>query len=219
MENKSARALTCPECGGDFSASDLLDGDSVVTCLNCGRKYSTSEIFHQSTEEKVEEIRSRAYTDVEKDRMKAYTEVEEGKRKLEHERLQFEYEKLKQKNKEKQQKERSKHLKVIIPIVASFLGIALIVLSVVGFALSGFNSDPDAIRIGISYEDLEGMHYSEVVELLEDKGFTNITTTDDGWNLFQKSGTVKSVSIDGCSEFYGFSKFLPEDLVIIYYYS
>ena len=125
----------------------------------------------------------------------------------------------KEKAKVKQQKERNKHLKVIIPIVASFLGITLIVLAVVGFALRGFNSDPDAIRIGVSYEDLEGMHYSEVVELLEEKGFTNITTKDDGWNLLQKSGTVKSVSIDGCSEFYGFSKFLPDDLVIIYYYS
>ncbi len=119
MENKSARALTCPECGGDFSASDLLDGDSVVTCLGCGKKFSTSEIFHQSTDEKVEEIRARAYTDVEKDRTKAYKEVEQGKQKLEYEKIKHENDKAEKTEKEKEIAifKKSKFRKVLIVFI------------------------------------------------------------------------------------------------------
>lgn len=119
MENKSARALTCPECGGEFSASDLLDGDSVVTCLGCGKKFSTSEIFHQSTDEKVEEIRARAYTDVEKDRTKAYKEVEQGKQKLEYEKIKHENDKEEKAEKEKEIAifKKSKFRKVLIVFI------------------------------------------------------------------------------------------------------
>lgn len=91
MEVKSAKSLTCPECGGDFSAADLLDGDSFVTCLRCDKKFRTADILRQSTDEKVEEIRAKAYTEVEKDRTQAYREVEQGKRELERERMQHEF--------------------------------------------------------------------------------------------------------------------------------
>ena len=101
MENKSARPLICPDCGGEFSATDLLDGDSVVTCLNCGKKYNISEILHKTLDERIEEIKQNAYRDVETERIKsfenvekektqAYREVEEGKRQIERERMQFE---------------------------------------------------------------------------------------------------------------------------------
>ena len=90
MEKKSASALKCPECGGEFAASDLLDSDEFVTCLGCGKKFRTADIFQKTTDEKVEEIRARAYVEVEKDRTQAYREVEEGKRKVEFEQIQQE---------------------------------------------------------------------------------------------------------------------------------
>ena len=73
---RSASSLVCPECGGEFAASDLLDGDSVVTCLNCGKKFSTSEILRKSSEVEAEEIRSKAYRDVESERTQAYREAQ-----------------------------------------------------------------------------------------------------------------------------------------------
>ena len=122
MEKRSASALVCPECGGEFAASDLLDGDSVVTCLNCGKQFSTSEIFHKSTDERVEEIRSKAYTDVEKDRTQAYRDVEEGKRKIEYERMKREFDREDKQEQEKEVKafKKSKfRIVLIISIVFS----------------------------------------------------------------------------------------------------
>lgn len=112
MENKSARPLICPDCGGEFSATDLLDGDSVVTCFNCGKKYNISEILHKTLDERVEEIKQNAYRDVETERIKsfenvekektqAYREVEEGKLSLEREKIQREINKEKKEEKEK----------------------------------------------------------------------------------------------------------------------
>lgn len=229
MEKKSASALVCPECGGEFSASDLLDGDSIVTCLNCGRRFSTSEILRKSSEVEAEEIRSSAYRDIEHERTQAYREaeaertrayrdVEEGKRKLEEERLKFEHQRIKDRNRKERSTSRKKFLKVFLPIFGGILGLALIIFAIVGFALRGFNTDPSAIRLGVSHEDFEGMDYLDVEDMLQEKGFTNIILKEEGWNIFKKSGEVKSVTIDGCDEYYGYSKFLPDDQIIIYYY-
>lgn len=230
MEKKSASAIVCPECGGDFSAADLLDGDSIVTCLNCNRRFYTSEILRKSSEVEAEEIRSSAYRDVERERIQAYREteaektrayrdVEEGKRRSESERLKFEYRKMKAQINAKEVRLLKKALKIVIPIVAGLLVLSLLVFSIVGLVLHGYNPNPTAIRLGISYEDFQGMQYTEASNILEDKGFTNIMLQDAGWHLLKKSGEVKQVTIDGCDEFYGFSKFLPDDLIIIYYYS
>lgn len=129
MENKSASALKCPECGGDFSAADLLDGDSIVTCLNCNKRFSTSEILHKSTDERVEEIRSKAYTDVEKDRTQAYRDVEEGKRKIEYERMKREFEREDKQEQEADVKAFKKSKFRIVLIIA-------IVFSVMLFAVA-----------------------------------------------------------------------------------
>ena len=40
-------AITCPECGGNFSHEDLLDGDKIVTCLTCGKSFLTSDILKE----------------------------------------------------------------------------------------------------------------------------------------------------------------------------
>lgn len=229
MEKKSASALVCPECGGDFSASDLLDGDSIVTCLNCGRRFSTSSILKKSSEVEAEEIRSSAYRDVEHERTNAYREAEaertrayrdvEGeKRKVEYERIRLDYQKMKNKEKGEKRKSTKKALKVVIPLVSSALALFLIIFSIFGFVLRGISFDSSAIRLGVSYEDFEGMQCSDVSDLLKEKGFTNIITKEESWNIFKKSGEVEKVTIDGCDEYYGYSKFSPDDQIIIYYY-
>ena len=125
MENKSASALKCPECGGEFAASDLLDGDSIVTCLNCGKRFATSEIFHKSTDEKVEEIRSKAYTDVEKDRTQAYRDVEEGKRKIEYERMKREFDREDKQEQEAEIKAFKKSKFRIVLIISIIISVML----------------------------------------------------------------------------------------------
>ena len=240
MEKKSASALTCPECGGEFAASDLLDGDSIVTCLNCNKKFRTSEILRKSSEVETEEIRSSAYRDVEHERTKAYREAEQertrayrevehdrteafreaerARQKVEKERLKFEYKKVKDRKSKERSAVTRKVLKIVLPIASGIAILGVLLFLIIGLALRGYNTDPNAIRAGISSEDLEGMNYYEVAELLQEKGFTNITLHNEGWHLLKEKGEVKSVTIDGCDEFYGFSKFLPDDLIIIYYY-
>lgn len=129
MDKKSATSLVCPECGGEFAASDLLDGDSIVTCLNCNKRFSTSEILHKSTDERVEEIRSKAYTDVEKDRTQAYRDVEEGKRKIEYERMKREFDREDKQEQEAEVKAFKKSKFRIVLIIS-------IVISVMLFAVA-----------------------------------------------------------------------------------
>lgn len=240
MQKKSASALKCPECGGKIAASDLLDGDSIVTCLNCDKKYRTSEVLRKSSEVEAEEIRTsayrdierertqayreaesertRAYRDVEYERTKAYREAELAKQKLETERLEYEYKKLKDRNRRERSESTKKALKTIIPLVSSFLFLGVFVFLFLGVLLRGFHSNPDAIRVGVSSEDLVGMNYYEVAELLQEQGFTNIKLHNEGWHLLKDKGEVKSVTIDGCEDFSSFSKFMPDDVIIIYYY-
>ena len=146
MEKKSTSALICPECGGEFAASDLLDGDSLVTCLNCGKKFSTSEILHKSTEERVEEIRSKAYTDVEKDRTQAYRDVEEGKRKIEYERMKREFDREDKQEREAEIKafKKGRFSKVILCFMVIFAALAVacfmnngIIAGIIALASSG----------------------------------------------------------------------------------
>lgn len=80
--------------------------------------------------------------------------------------------------------------------------------------------NPNAIVINYSDDDLKKMKYTDVLELLEKQGFKNIKVYEtklysDLYELWQ----VKSISIDTDDNFYKGDYFLPDDLIIIYYYS
>jgi len=47
-KKSKTKAITCPACGGNFSSTDLLDGDKIVTCLDCGKSFLTSEILKEN---------------------------------------------------------------------------------------------------------------------------------------------------------------------------
>ena len=118
------------------------------------------------------------------------------------------------KDKQKRNKDRNA---VIIGLCCMF--VPIIIISVMWFVFGGgINTNPDAIKVGISYEDVEGQYYEDVIEIFEKNGFTNIEARADGWHLLHKSGTVKSVTIDGKEEFYSFSKFSKDAKIIILYY-
>jgi hypothetical protein len=84
----------------------------------------------------------------------------------------------------------------------------------------GYVDNPNAIIISYSDEDLIYMQYTAVVELLEKQGFKNITIYETKLDVdYHEVGEVESISIDTDSNFNKGDYFLPDDLIIIYYYS
>lgn len=115
-------------------------------------------------------------------------------------------------------KKESKKKKRPIIIALCCIFVPIIIICFIWFALGGLNTNSDAIKIGISHKEIEGQYYEDIIELLEDKGFTNIDAREDNWSLIHKSGAVKSITIDGKDEFYSFSKFSEDANIIILYY-
>ena len=111
-------------------------------------------------------------------------------------------------------KKRKKTTKIVL--LSVFIPLILIITSIV--IITTLTADPNAIKAGVSYDDVEGQYYEDVIEIFEKNGFTNIEAREDGWHLLHKSGTVKSVTIDGKEEFYSFSKFSKDAKIIILYY-
>ena len=114
----------------------------------------------------------------------------------------------------KPKKKRKKTTKIVL--LSVFIPLILIITSIV--LITTLTADPNAIKAGVSYDDVEGQYYEDVIEIFEKNGFTNIEAREDGWHLLHKSGTVKSVTIDGKEEFYSFSKFSKDAKIIILYY-
>lgn len=108
--------------------------------------------------------------------------------------------------------------KAILITLASLAGAALICFLIFGVACRGFSTDPEAIKLGVNSQTLMTMDYQDVEEVLRDKGFTNIRLEDSKAWFLVESGDVWQISIDGQKNFYKFSKFSKDDLVIIYYY-
>lgn len=108
--------------------------------------------------------------------------------------------------------------KSILIACALIWGAIIIAFLIFGLACRGYNSDPEAIRIGIGSETLVTMNYEDVEEILREKGFTNIRLDNSKGGLFKKSGEVWQISIDGVQSFFNFSKFSKDDLIIIFYY-
>ena len=108
--------------------------------------------------------------------------------------------------------------KVILIVLASLAGTALICFLIFGVACRGFSTDPEAIKMGINSQTLLTMDYQDVEEVLREKGFTNIRMEDSKAWFLVESGDVWQVSIDGMKNFAKFSKFSKDDLIIIYYY-
>lgn len=110
------------------------------------------------------------------------------------------------------------HEKIILIIAGSLAGVALILFLIFGVACRGYNPDPNAIEMQCNSQDLLLTDCDDAVQMLSAKGFTNITTAKVQGFFFTKSGTIQKITIDGCENFYGYSKFSPNDLIIIYYY-
>ena len=82
-------------------------------------------------------------------------------------------------------------------------------------------ADPNNIFMSSSSSSLKGRNYNEVVDLLRNIGFTNITTqiATNSPGLFDKNNTVEHILIGGETDFSINDYFNKETPIIIYYYS
>ena len=126
--------------------------------------------------------------------------------------------------KEKKKIERAnsrKNAKKYKPLIITITAIlaSLFVIWIIISLITNAPQDPNLIKVGISSSDAFGEHYEDVIEILEKSGFTNIEARDDGWNLFAKPGSVKSISINGDKEFSSWDRFDKDAVVVILYNS
>ena len=128
--------------------------------------------------------------------------------------------KIAQKQKAEIKKEKQKNNKKRNDIIVEICGfVFIIIVCLIPFIFGGgINADPNAIKVGISFEEVKGQYYEDIIDAFEIKGFTNIEAREDGWHLLHKSKTIKKVTIDGKEEFYSYSKFSKDAKIIIFYY-
>lgn len=196
--------LICQNCGGIFNREDLTDGDEIVTCIYCNTTYSADDIFRRSEKERLEEIRVNSHKAIEKE-----------KHQLQHD---IELEKIKS-SVEREKEENRQNNKLLLGLAVFMIIIFLMcfVMSIVEKNSEEKNSEPNLIQIEVSAEDLQGQYYEDIVDMLTNKGFTDITAREDGWNIFKKEGTIKSISIDGNEDFSS-GKFSKDAKIVILYY-
>ena len=120
------------------------------------------------------------------------------------------------KEEEKEKKKRQGNLTSLIVWLSILVTVTAIVATY--FISGGFNFEKDAIRVGYSDDDLESMHYTDAVELLRKKGFTNIEARSVGSGWFTDYGEIKGVSIDGDDSFFSFERFSKDAKIIVFYY-
>ena len=80
-----------------------------------------------------------------------------------------------------------------------------------------FCSEPKSIEIAISYEDLLGEKYFDVVDIFESMGFKNIETREEN-NIFKKNETVKKILFDGIEGFDTSAEYKENVKIVIVYY-
>ena len=77
---------------------------------------------------------------------------------------------------------------------------------------------PKNIYLSCGVEDLLGMQSERVKDIFIDMGFVYVELVGDGWNLFHKSGAVKSIQINGSNSFNNGDCFTQDVKIVIYYY-
>lgn len=78
-----------------------------------------------------------------------------------------------------------------------------------------------SIPVPAASSKIKGMNYSDVVELFEEAGFTNVEAIEssDKAGFFHDANEVKEISIAGDKRFKEGDVFLPDAVISIYYYS
>ena len=128
-----------------------------------------------------------------------------------------------EKNRIQNEKEKSRTLftgiiKIVLPIVLAVV-VAISAYMIYLSSRGAINGDSNAIAIGWDYDEIIGQRYTDAVESLNRKGFSNIDVVDDGWHSGIESGVITDITIDGKRSFYSISKVDREAKIVIYYSS
>ena len=107
----------------------------------------------------------------------------------------------------------------ILSVILSYT-FSIVALANYSINFNGLVDNPNAIKIDYGKDDLKILKYDDVIEILESQGFTNIKSYEVELDEYDHEdvGEIKSISIDGSVFFSEGDYFLPEDLVVIYYY-
>lgn len=212
-EDEYKIAYRCPNCDELLNNQvGFYDYYSEWECDNCGKtlvkEYDGYHIENEDEDETDEEYNYKSSAET------SYTvqsRREEKRRLLEAEEIL-----KKEKEREKREKRRSfykKHWKGLLVLIA--------VLCVGSFGGYKYYHYQRSIPVGVSSESLLGQNYEEVVSVLEEAGFTYISTSpeyDIGIQDINIEDTVESVVIDGQDSFNKDKRFQFDAPVMISYH-
>lgn len=81
-----------------------------------------------------------------------------------------------------------------------------------------YNDAPKMVSIGMSASEIRGKNYKDIVNILKDKGFVYITT--DSYNeWFSARDAVRTITINGKTEFTGEEEFSLDSRISIIYFT
>lgn len=184
--------IPCPNCGGKLN----IDEDKAI-CTHCGTE------FPIDNEEKNVNININKRDEA---------RIRESERKEKVRLKELETEENKEKYKFKQE--------LILPALIVFMFLLLF-----GMLFFGFDSNEpkeNEIAIPVSSSSYEGDNYKQVIQELENVGFSNIQTSEKpdlvtGW--ITKDGDVDRVSINGDYDFDEGDIFPKDATVVVTYHT
>lgn len=191
MELKKMR---CENCG---SMLDLADG--VLFCSHCGEKLILDDEAQNINITYKDEAR-----------------IKENEAKIKESESN---ERIRIKELEKEERENKRDTKIGL-IAGLGIPLAIILAVILYFSISGGVAKQQGKISAGNCSDYVDKNYEVVVMQFEELGFDNIVTIDldDAGLLWNKDGTVESVSIAGNSSFESIHYFYPTDKVIISYH-
>lgn len=122
---------------------------------------------------------------------------------------------------------RKKDLNPVVRVTGILVSVALAAFFYIGpisYAGSKSSGGDSTVMVAMpqSSSSLKGMHYSDVVHLLEEAGFTDIQTREDAdlWvAVLHSDGDVEKVTVGGDSYFSEGDRFAADDPVVVKYHT
>lgn len=203
-------SLRCPNC--DANINTEIGNRSTFFCPYCG-----SKIYVDDEVQRIEINVNHTYRKIDEARIqesRAQIRKSEAKRDIELKQLEF-----------KENQERRKHQENkttwIVMIILFLLPMMFLGIMAIDEDINEKQSIAEGkVQIGTYWKDFQGQNYETVVNELKARGFTNIETydlDDAGW-LKNKENTIKSVSVNGETQFYGYDYFNLTDKIVLTYH-
>lgn len=203
-------SIRCPNCHANINTE--IGVRSTFFCPYCG-----SRVYVDDEVQRIEVNVNHTYRKIDEARIhesQAQIRKSEVKRDIELKRLEF---------KEKQERREHQEYKTMWVILLTIVLLPLLFLGIMAVGEDIIEKQSIAegkVQIGTNWEDFQGQNYKTVVNELKARGFTNIEThdlDDAGW-MKSEENTIKSVSVNGKTQFNRNDYFNLTDKIIITYH-